>query len=97
MSIIGPRPDLPEHMNMYKGNEVRKLEIKPGVTGFNQAYYRNTVPWKERIENDIFYIDNLSCWMDVKVFIKTALSVLKREAVFIEEKSEDKTGEKVNA
>ena len=85
MSIIGPRPDLPEHMNMYKGNEVRKLEIKPGVTGFNQAYYRNTVPWKERIENDIFYIDNLSCWMDVKVFIKTALSVLKREAVFIEE------------
>ena len=96
MSIIGPRPDLPEHMNMYKGNEVRKLEIKPGVTGFNQAYYRNTVPWKERIENDIFYIDNLSCWMDVKVFIKTALSVLKREAVFIEEKSENKTGEKVN-
>ena len=96
MSIIGPRPDLPEHMNMYKGNEVRKLEIKPGVTGFNQAYFRNTVPWKERIKNDIYYIDNLSCWMDVKVFIKTSLSVLKREAVFIEEKSENKTGEKVN-
>ena len=96
MSIIGPRPDLPEHMNMYEGNEVRKLEIKPGVTGFNQAYFRNTVPWKERIKNDIYYIDNLSCWMDVKVFIKTALSVLKREAVFIEEKSENKTGEKVN-
>ena len=56
MSIIGPRPDLPEHMNMYEGNEVRKLEIKPGVTGFNQAYFRNTVPWKERIKNDIYYI-----------------------------------------
>ena len=97
MSIIGPRPDLPEHMDMYEGNESRKLEIRPGVTGFNQAYFRNTVPWKERIKNDIYYIDNLSCWMDVKVFIKTALSVLKREAVFIEEKSEDKTGEKVNA
>lgn len=97
MSIIGPRPDLPEHMDMYEGNETRKLEIRPGVTGFNQAYFRNTVPWKERIKNDIYYIDNLSCWMDVKVFIKTALSVLKREAVFIEEKSEDKTGEKVNA
>ena len=96
MSIIGPRPDLPEHMNMYEGNEVRKLEIKPGVTGFNQAYFRNTVPWKERIKNDIYYIDNLSCWMDVKIFIKTALSVLMREAVFIEEKSENKTGEKVN-
>jgi len=96
MSIIGPRPDLPEHMDMYEGNETRKLEIRPGVTGFNQAYFRNTVPWKERIKNDIYYIDNLSCWMDVKVFIKTALSVLKREAVFIEEKSENKTGEKVN-
>lgn len=97
MSIIGPRPDLPEHMDMYEGNESRKLEIRPGVTGFNQAYFRNTVPWKERIKNDIYYIDNLSCWMDIKVFIKTALSVLKREAVFMEEKSEDKTGEKVNA
>ena len=97
MSIIGPRPDLPEHMDMYEGNESRKLEIRPGVTGFNQAYFRNTIPWKERIKNDIYYIDNLSCWMDVKIFIKTALSVLKREAVFIEEKSEDKTGEKVNA
>jgi len=96
MSIIGPRPDLPEHMDMYEGNESRKLEIRPGVTGFNQAYFRNTVPWKERIKNDIYYIDNLSCWMDVKIFIKTALSVLKREAVFIEEKSENKTGEKVN-
>lgn len=96
MSIIGPRPDLPEHMEMYEGNEIRKLEMKPGVTGFNQAYFRNTVPWKERIKNDIYYIDNLSCWMDVKIFIKTALSVLKREAVFIEEKSENKTGEKVN-
>ena len=96
MSIIGPRPDLPEHMDMYEGNESRKLEIRPGVTGFNQAYFRNTVPWKERIKNDIYYIDNLSCWMDIKVFIKTALSVLKREAVFMEEKSENKTGEKVN-
>ena len=96
MSIIGPRPDLPEHMDMYEGNESRKLEIRPGVTGFNQAYFRNTVPWKERIKNDIYYIDNLSYWMDVKIFIKTALSVLRREAVFIEEKSENKTGEKVN-
>ena len=57
----------------------------------------NITQYYERIKNDIYYIDNLSCWMDVKVFIKTALSVLKREAVFIEEKSEDKTGEKVNA
>lgn len=96
MSIIGPRPDLPEHMELYEGNEVRKLEIRPGVTGYNQAYFRNTVPWKERIKNDIYYIDHLTMWMDIKVFFKTAVSVLKREDVFVEQKSENKNGEKAN-
>ena len=87
MSIIGPRPDLPEHYELYKGNEERKLEIRPGVTGFNQAYFRNTVPWKERIQNDIYYIDHLSWWLDIKIFFKTAISVLKREDVFVTEKN----------
>lgn len=96
MSIIGPRPDLPEHMELYKGDEDRKLEIRPGVTGFNQAYYRNTVPWKERIKNDIYYIDHLTMWLDIKIFLKTAMSVLKREDVFVEQKSESKSGEEAN-
>lgn len=87
MSIIGPRPDLPEHRELYEGNEERKLEIRPGVTGFNQAYFRNTVPWKERIQNDIYYIDHLSWWHDIKIFFKTAISVLKREDVFVAEKN----------
>ncbi|MDP9739952.1 UNVERIFIED_ORG: undecaprenyl phosphate N,N'-diacetylbacillosamine 1-phosphate transferase [Bacillus sp. B2I3] len=85
MSIIGPRPDLPEHADLYEGNENRKLEVRPGVTGFNQAYYRNTVPWKERIQHDIYYIDNLSFWLDIKIFFKTAETVLKREDVFVSE------------
>lgn len=83
MSIIGPRPDLPEHRDLYENNEERKLEIRPGVTGYNQAYFRNTVPWKERIQNDIYYIDNLSWWLDLKIFFNTAISVLKREDVFM--------------
>ncbi|RBP04725.1 sugar transferase [Rossellomorea aquimaris] len=87
MSIIGPRPDLPEHRDLYEGNEERKLDIRPGVTGYNQAYFRNTVPWKERIQNDIYYIEHLSCWLDIKIFFKTAISVLKREDVFVSEKS----------
>ena len=94
MSIIGPRPDLPEHMKLYEGNEERKLEIRPGVTGFNQAYFRNTIPWKERIKNDIYYIDHLTMWMDIKVFFKTAVSVLKREDVFVEPKTITKDREK---
>jgi Sugar transferases involved in lipopolysaccharide synthesis len=83
MSIIGPRPDLPEHIQLYEGNEARKLEVRPGVTGYNQAYYRNTIPWKERIQNDIYYIDNLSFKLDLKIFFKTAISVLKREDIFV--------------
>lgn len=83
MSIIGPRPDLPEHIKMYEGDEERKLEVRPGVTGYNQAYFRNTVPWKERIKNDIYYIDQLSWWLDIKIFFRTAKSVLKREDVFV--------------
>lgn len=96
MSIIGPRPDLPEHKELYEGNEERKLEVRPGVSGLNQAYYRNTVPWKERIQNDIYYIDHLTMLLDIKIFLKTVVSVLKRESVFVEQKSEDKNGEKAN-
>ncbi|MFY2157809.1 sugar transferase [Cytobacillus firmus] len=87
MSIIGPRPDLPEHLELYEDNEERKLEIRPGVTGYNQAYFRNTVPWKERIQNDIYYIDHISWWLDIKIFFKTAISVLRREDVYVNEKS----------
>jgi len=83
MSIIGPRPDLPEHRILYKGNEERKLEIRPGITGYSQAYYRNTLPWKERIQNDIIYIDNLSLVFDIKIFFKTVITVLKRKDIYV--------------
>lgn len=94
MSIIGPRPDLPEHVELYEGNEKRKLEVRPGVSGYSQAYYRNTIPWKERIKNDIYYIDNLSIGLDIKIFFKTAISVLKREDIYVTSsaKTSDESG-----
>ncbi|WP_214784549.1 sugar transferase [Exiguobacterium sp. s183] len=82
MSIVGPRPDLPEHYELYETNENRKLEVKPGVTGFNQAYFRNTIPWKERIQNDIYYVDHLSFLLDTKIVFITILSVVRRKNVF---------------
>lgn len=88
MSIIGPRPDLPEHMNLYEEEEKRKLLVRPGITGYNQAYYRNSIEWKERIKNDIYYIDHLTFFMDIRVFFKTIATILKKENVYI------KTGEK---
>lgn len=83
MSIVGPRPDLPEHYELYETNENRKLEVKPGVTGFNQAYFRNTIPWKKRIQNDIYYVDHLSFWLDTKIVFITILSVVRRKNVFV--------------
>ena len=96
MSIIGPRPDLPEHRNLYQNNEFRKLEIRPGVTGYNQAYFRNTLPWKDRLKNDFYYFDHLSMLMDIKVFIKTVISMIKLENVFIKQELEEKNVEKNN-
>lgn len=97
MSVIGPRPDLPEHMNLYEGEESRKLEIRPGVTGYSQAYFRNTIPWKERIINDIYYIDHLSLWIDIKIFVKTVVSVLKREDVYVSSETVEDNREEVSA
>ncbi len=83
MSIVGPRPDLPEQIDLYERNEIRKLEVHPGVTGYNQAYFRNTIPWKDRIQNDIYYIDKLSFVFDVKILIRTIITVLKKENIYI--------------
>jgi len=83
MSIVGPRPDLPEHKEMYEGDEFRKLEVRPGITGYSQAYVRNTVPWKERLARDVWYVDNVSFVLDVKIIVKTATSVLSRKNIYI--------------
>jgi len=96
MSIIGPRPDLPEHKDLYVGNEARKLEVRPGITGYSQAYFRNTIPWKERIKNDIYYIDHLTLGMDIKILLRTAEAILKQETVFIAQKPGTKVGEITN-
>jgi undecaprenyl phosphate N,N'-diacetylbacillosamine 1-phosphate transferase len=95
MSIIGPRPDLPEHSELYEGSEERKLEVRPGITGYNQAYYRNTIPWKERIQLDIYYIDHLSLYLDIKIFFRTIVSVLKRKDIYTEQRNIDVANKKV--
>lgn len=96
MSIIGPRPDLPEHRELYEGDEGRKLEIRPGVTGYNQAYFRNMVPWKERIKNDIYYIDHLSIIIDMKILFKTIESIVLKKGVFVESSSNSSDNNNAN-
>ncbi len=82
MSFIGPRPDLPEHIMVYTKQEKEKLKVKPGITGYNQAYFRNSIKWKDRLKNDIYYVEHLTFIMDVKIFFMTFFSLLKKENIY---------------
>lgn len=82
MSFVGPRPDLPSQEALYEGNEADRLAVLPGITGYAQATCRNAVPWKERIQLDIYYIEHLSFSMDLKILIKTVGSVLGAENIY---------------
>jgi lipopolysaccharide/colanic/teichoic acid biosynthesis glycosyltransferase len=97
MSIIGPRPDLPEHINYYTSYEIKKLSVLPGITGYNQAYYRNSVEWKKRLQNDIYYVKNISFLLDLKILFKTIIKVLKREGVNSEHYPEKRMIEEVGS
>lgn len=81
MSIIGPRPDLPTALGKYDEKTKRKLEVRPGITGYNQAYFRNTVTWKEALEHDVYYVDHCSFYMDVKIVLKTIQTVALRKGI----------------
>lgn len=82
MSFIGPRPDLPEHYFYYENDEYRKLDVLPGVSGYNQAYHRNTVAWKGRIQNDLYYVNNLNFMLDLKIFYRTIFVIILRRGVY---------------
>src|SRR5699024_6654991 len=75
MSFVGPRPDTVEALNIYEGNQVKKLDVRPGITGYNQAYYRNSISQKEKFQNDIYYVKNISFLFDMKIILKTIHSV----------------------
>ena len=81
MSIVGPRPDTPEALEIYKNDESRKLEVKPGITGYNQAFFRNSITQVYKFKNDVYYVDNVSFKFDCIIIWKTILSVLKRSNI----------------
>lgn len=82
MSLIGPRPDLPDAMNIYTDEEKRKLEVKPGITGYNQAYYRNSADLKLRFYNDVEYAENISFYLDIKIFFQTIKTILLKTNIY---------------
>ena len=81
MSFIGPRPDTPDFLEVYQKEFPAILNIKPGITGYNQAYFRNSIDGNEKMKNDDYYAKNLSFAMDVKIVFKTIKTVLFRENI----------------
>ena len=81
MSWIGPRPDPTDWLDKYKDEERVFLNVRPGITGYNQAYYRNSADAQEKIDNDVYYAKNISFALDVKIILKTIKTVLFHENV----------------
>ena len=88
MSIIGPRAHILTKFKSYDElDEPRKkrLEVRPGITGYSQAYFRNSASNDEKIQQDVYYVEHISMWFDIKIFFKTIFSVLKRENVYVKD------------
>lgn len=83
MSFIGPRPDLPDQLDNYTEDEKDKLKVRPGISGYNQAFFRNSVPAKQRFINDVFYVNNLTFKLDLKIVLATFKAVLSHENVYV--------------
>lgn len=81
MSFIGPRPDTPDFLDVYKEQYPAILTIKPGITGYNQAYFRNSIDGGEKMKNDDYYAKNLTFIMDVKIVFRTIYTVLFRKNI----------------
>lgn len=81
MSFVGPRPLLVKYMDNYNNFEMRRHEVRPGLTGLAQVHGRVACPWKVKFEMDVEYVDNISFLMDLKIVLQTVKKVLKREGI----------------
>lgn len=81
MSLVGPRPLLVEYLDYYTPEQARRHEMRPGITGWAQVNGRNALSWEEKFKLDVWYVDNQSFWLDIKILFLTVLKVLKREGI----------------
>ncbi len=81
MSLVGPRPLLMEYLPLYTARQFRRHDVKPGITGWAQVNGRNAISWEKKFELDVWYVDNRSFWLDVKILWLTILKVLCREGI----------------
>jgi undecaprenyl phosphate N,N'-diacetylbacillosamine 1-phosphate transferase len=81
LSLIGPRPLLVEYLPLYNDFQKRRHEVRPGITGWAQVNGRNSISWKQKFEFDVWYVDNLSLLLDVKIVKQTILKIFKSEGI----------------
>lgn len=81
MSLIGPRPLLPEYLPLYSPRQARRHEVRPGITGWAQCHGRNAISWQRRFELDVWYVDHVSFATDCRIVLTTLLKVVRREGV----------------
>lgn len=81
MSLIGPRPLLPEYLTLYSPEQARRHEVRPGITGWAQVNGRNAVSWEDKFKMDVWYADHLSFMLDIKILMMTVQKVLKSEGI----------------
>ena len=81
MSLVGPRPLLVEYLPLYSERQARRHEVKPGVTGWAQVNGRNAISWEEKFDLDVWYVDNQSIWLDIKILWMTVKKVIVRDGI----------------
>lgn len=81
MSFIGPRPWKVEYLPLYSPEQMRRHEVRPGISGWAQVNGRNAISFTKRLEYDVYYVDHLTFWLDVKIFFMTIFKVFKREGI----------------
>jgi len=81
MSLVGPRPLLMQYLDRYTPEQARRHEVKPGITGWAQVNGRNAITWEEKFALDVWYVDNWSLWLDIKILAMTVVKVFKREGI----------------
>ena len=81
MSLVGPRPLLMEYLPLYTMDQARRHEVRPGVTGWAQINGRNAISWEDKFELDVWYVDNQSFWLDLKILLLTVKKVFVREGI----------------
>ena len=81
MSLVGPRPLLMEYLPLYSKEQYRRHEVRPGVTGWAQVNGRNAISWEDKFRLDVWYVDNRSLWLDVKILFLTVKKVLVRDGI----------------